>query len=121
MGGFRIGFVTGVATGFVLGTRAGRERYEQIMKAARTVAGHPVVQQAAGTLQAQATGIASTAAKKVSDGVPKAARGASKKIGERVRSARRGDAGGKDQPAHGAAANGTWPPVRPASRGQADG
>ena len=36
-----IGFVAVLATGYVLGTKAGRERYEQIASAARAVAGHP--------------------------------------------------------------------------------
>ena len=66
---YRISFVTGFAAGYVLGTRAGRERYEQIMKAARTVAGNPTVQQAAGAVQAQASELASTAGSKLSDGV----------------------------------------------------
>jgi len=36
-----IGIVAVLATGYVLGTKAGRERYEQIMGTARAVAGHP--------------------------------------------------------------------------------
>lgn len=36
-----IGFVAVLATGYVLGTKAGRERYEQIAGAARALAGHP--------------------------------------------------------------------------------
>ena len=36
-----IGFVAVLATGYVLGTKAGRERYEQIAGTARAVAGHP--------------------------------------------------------------------------------
>lgn len=36
-----IGFVAVLATGYVLGTKAGRERYEQIVGAARAVASHP--------------------------------------------------------------------------------
>ena len=66
---YRISFVSGFAAGFVLGTRAGRERYEQIKKAARTVAENPTVQQAAGAVQAQASELASTAGSKLSDGV----------------------------------------------------
>lgn len=37
-----IGLVVVGAAGYVLGTKAGRARYEQISKAARTVAGSPV-------------------------------------------------------------------------------
>lgn len=36
-----IGFVAVLATGYVLGTKAGRERYEQIVGTARAVASHP--------------------------------------------------------------------------------
>ncbi|NGO73548.1 YtxH domain-containing protein [Streptomyces boncukensis] len=40
---YRLTFVTGVAVGYVLGTRAGRERYEQLVKAARRVCENPAV------------------------------------------------------------------------------
>jgi hypothetical protein len=69
MHGYRISFLSGLATGYVLGTRAGRERYEQLKKAARTVADNPTVQQAAGAVQAQATGLVTAAGTKLSDGV----------------------------------------------------
>jgi hypothetical protein len=36
-----IGIVAVLATGYVLGTKAGRERYEQIAATARAVVGHP--------------------------------------------------------------------------------
>ena len=36
-----IGFVAVLATGYVLGTKAGRERYEQIVGTARAVVSHP--------------------------------------------------------------------------------
>lgn len=48
-------FLGGVAVGFVLGTRAGRERYEQLANTTRRVWDHPTVQEAAGVMQAQAT------------------------------------------------------------------
>jgi hypothetical protein len=35
MGRFRIGLFLGMAIGYVLGTRAGRERYEQISRTAK--------------------------------------------------------------------------------------
>jgi hypothetical protein len=70
MGKMRFSFLAGLATGYVLGTRAGRERYEQIMRAARTLAENPTVQQAAGAVQAQATGLASQAGSKITDRVP---------------------------------------------------
>ncbi|MCY1143769.1 hypothetical protein OWR29_37705 [Actinoplanes sp. Pm04-4] len=36
-------FAAGLAVGYVLGSRAGREKYEQIVAAARKVQGHPTV------------------------------------------------------------------------------
>lgn len=40
----KIAFVLGAAVGYVLGTRAGRERYEQIKRGAQTVWNTPPVQ-----------------------------------------------------------------------------
>jgi uncharacterized protein YjbJ (UPF0337 family) len=61
----RVTFLAGLATGYVIGARAGRERYEQMKKLARRAADHPAVQQAAGAAAAQATGLAKTARAKV--------------------------------------------------------
>jgi hypothetical protein len=41
------------AAGYVLGARAGRERYEQIVRLGRRVAGSQTVQSTAGLVQAQ--------------------------------------------------------------------
>jgi hypothetical protein len=46
-------FVLGAAVGYVLGAKAGRERYEQIMRAYRKLADHPAVQGAAGIARAK--------------------------------------------------------------------
>jgi hypothetical protein len=48
-------FLGGLAAGFVLGSRAGREKYEEIRANAKKVWEHPTVQEAAGVAQAQAT------------------------------------------------------------------
>ena len=64
---YRFVFFTGLGIGFVLGTKAGRERYEQMRKLARQVADSPAVQQAAGALQAQAAGYAKAAGGKVAN------------------------------------------------------
>ncbi len=48
-------FIGGLATGFVLGARAGREKYEELVLKGRKVLDHPTVQEAAGVAQAQAT------------------------------------------------------------------
>ncbi|MFL6110860.1 MAG: hypothetical protein ACJ786_05860 [Catenulispora sp.] len=47
-------FLTGLAAGFVLGSRAGREKYEEIRDGAKKVWESPSVQEAAGVAQAQA-------------------------------------------------------------------
>ncbi|MCN9239595.1 YtxH domain-containing protein [Streptomyces sp. RY43-2] len=44
---YRLTFFAGVALGYVLGTRAGRERYEQMKKSARQVAQNPAVRNTA--------------------------------------------------------------------------
>ncbi|HEX6075111.1 MAG TPA: hypothetical protein VFZ32_07600 [Micromonosporaceae bacterium] len=53
-------FLVGVAIGYVLGSRAGRERYEQIVRAAERVKANPTVQEAAGMVQAQTTRLVNT-------------------------------------------------------------
>ena len=78
---YRIAFLSGAAVGFVVGARAGRERYEQLKKLARSAADNPAVQQAAGALQAQAAELANNTRQKVTDqvrdrvpGMPKSAK-----------------------------------------------
>jgi hypothetical protein len=48
-------FLVGAAVGYVLGAKAGRERYEQIVSVARKVTGSQTVQSTAGVLQGQIT------------------------------------------------------------------
>jgi hypothetical protein len=60
-------FLAGVGVGYVLGARAGRERYEQLVRVARKVRENPTVQETAGILQAQAGGLVSTAKDSVTD------------------------------------------------------
>lgn len=60
-------FLGGVAVGFVLGTRAGRERYEQLVSAARQLREHPTVQEAAGVVQAQANRVYAEGKEAVTD------------------------------------------------------
>ncbi|HEX2902925.1 MAG TPA: hypothetical protein VHO01_05660, partial [Jatrophihabitans sp.] len=52
-GGMKPSFLLGVAVGYVLGTRAGRERYEDLVAIARRVAGSQTIQATAGVVQAQ--------------------------------------------------------------------
>jgi hypothetical protein len=46
-------FLLGVATGYVLGSRAGRQRYDQIVRTYRRLADHPMAQGAAGIIRAK--------------------------------------------------------------------
>lgn len=46
-------YLAAAAIGYVLGSRAGRARYEQIRRGYRKVADHPAVQSAAGVARAK--------------------------------------------------------------------
>jgi hypothetical protein len=60
-------FIFGALVGYVLGARAGRERYEDIVAVARRVAGSQTIQATAGVLQAQAAEAAGRAKDRVID------------------------------------------------------
>ncbi len=68
---YRVTFVAGFAAGYVLGARAGRERYEQIRRLSQRATGNPVVQKAAGTVSSKATELGKTAKDKASEKMPK--------------------------------------------------
>jgi hypothetical protein len=59
---FKSGLTIGIALGYVLGARAGRDRYEQIKRGAVAARNHPAVaqlgQQATGLTDLLRTGIA---------------------------------------------------------------
>jgi hypothetical protein len=63
----KLSMAVGFAAGYVLGAKAGRQRYEQIAEVARRVKDHPTVQSAAGVLGAQATDLAHRARGKARD------------------------------------------------------
>jgi hypothetical protein len=69
----RITFLAGLAAGFVAGTRAGRERYEQMVKLGRKAVEHPAVQQAGRAAGAKATELSKAAGQKAADRMPKVA------------------------------------------------
>lgn len=46
-------FLLGAAVGYVLGARAGHERYEQLLRTYQRIADHPAVQGAAGVVRAR--------------------------------------------------------------------
>ncbi|MFE7855793.1 YtxH domain-containing protein [Streptomyces sp. NPDC057403] len=66
---YKLTFVVGLALGYVLGTRAGRERYEQLKKSARQVAQNPAVRNTAETAAQQGRQFAGKAYHVVSDKV----------------------------------------------------
>jgi hypothetical protein len=78
---YRFVFIVGLGVGFVLGARAGRERYEQLVKLTRKAKDSPAVQQAAGAVQAQAAGLVKTTKGKVAERVPKLTESARSKAG----------------------------------------
>ncbi|MEY2244269.1 YtxH domain-containing protein [Streptomyces sp. NBC_00659] len=88
---YRLTFVAGLALGYVLGTRAGRERYEQLKKSMRQVAQNPAVRNTAETAAHQGREIAGkalhTVSEKVGDRVPDS-------VTDRVRSLRERNAAG---------------------------
>jgi hypothetical protein len=68
---YRATFIAGFAVGFIAGARAGRERYEQIVKASRKVAEHPAVQKATRAAGAKATELTKVARDKAAERMPK--------------------------------------------------
>ncbi|RLV08606.1 hypothetical protein CTZ27_07420 [Streptomyces griseocarneus] len=91
---YRLTFVIGAAVGYVLGARAGRERYEQLRKGAQRVAQNPAVrntvESAAQNGRAIASKVFEKAADRVGDRLPPA-------VGERVRSLREQRAADEDE------------------------
>ncbi|NEY35566.1 YtxH domain-containing protein [Streptomyces sp. PRKS01-65] len=89
---YRLTFVVGLAVGYVLGTRAGRERYEQLKKSARRVSQNPAVRNTAETAAQQGRQFADKAyhavSDKVGDRMPDS-------VGQRVRSLRERSANGR--------------------------
>jgi hypothetical protein len=75
----KLWFLGGLAAGFVLGARAGREKYEEIVSTARKVKEHPTVQEARGVVQEQANRLMSEGKDKLSQ-----SRFAETKVGERL-------------------------------------
>ena len=95
-------FITGLAAGFVLGSRAGREKYEEITANAKKVWEHPTVQEAAGVAQAQANKLYTEGKDKLNQS----------KIGEKLQSASTGST--TSDPTLTSSTVGTW--ICPTSR-----
>jgi hypothetical protein len=63
----KLSFLAGLGTGYVLGAKAGTQRYDEIVTKARELAGMPGVQEAASTLSAAAGSAAEKARAKVEE------------------------------------------------------
>ncbi len=96
----RLVFIVGLGIGFVLGARAGRERYEQLRKLARKVADSPAFQQAAGAVQAQAMDLAKAARGKLADRAGTARARVGEALHDRVPGLRDRDANGQAREGH---------------------
>ncbi|MFE3325001.1 YtxH domain-containing protein [Streptomyces sp. NPDC059176] len=90
---YRLTFIAGLALGYVLGTRAGRERYEQLKKSAREFAQNPAVRNAAESAAQTGREVAGKAyhavSDKVGDRMPES-------VAQRVRSLRVRSQGAED-------------------------
>ncbi|GHH33638.1 YtxH domain-containing protein [Streptomyces candidus] len=90
---YRLTFVAGLALGYVFGTRAGRERYEQIRKSAQRFAQNPAVrnsaESAAQTGREFAGKALHTVSDKMGDRVPES-------VAQRVRALRERAQSGED-------------------------
>jgi hypothetical protein len=75
----KLWFLGGLAAGFVLGARAGREKYEEIVETARKFREHPTVQEARGVVQEQTTRLVSEGKDRLSN-----SKFAETKVGERL-------------------------------------
>ncbi len=85
---YRLTFITGAAVGYVLGARAGRERYEQLRKTARGISQNPAVrntvESAGQNGRALAVKAAGTMAAKVGGRLPEAVTGRVRYLRERA-------------------------------------
>ncbi|MDT0439449.1 MULTISPECIES: hypothetical protein [Streptomyces] len=92
---YKLTFVSGLALGYVLGTRAGRERYEQLKKSARQVAQNPAVRNTAESAAQQGRHFAGKAyhvvSERVGDRVPDSVTQRVRSLRERGRTATTAD------------------------------
>ena len=66
----KLSFIAGFGAGYVLGARAGRERYEQIRKAWENAKDDPRLQGLAGMAQARADAVMLSVKAKMGSGTP---------------------------------------------------
>jgi hypothetical protein len=87
-------FLGGLAAGFVIGARAGREKYDELVQTAKKVKESPTVQEAAGVVQEQANRLYHESKGKVTDKLANS-RFAETNFGQRVLSTTDTEAGAK--------------------------
>ncbi|MGV9311379.1 YtxH domain-containing protein [Streptomyces sp. NPDC003691] len=90
---YKLTFLAGLGVGYVLGTRAGRERYEQLRKSVRELSQNPAVRNAAESAAQNGRDLAGKALHVVSDKVGDKVPGS---VAERVRSLRERGQHGED-------------------------
>jgi hypothetical protein len=92
---YRLTFLAGLALGYVLGTRAGRERYEQLKNSAQRIARNPAVRNTAETAAQQGRAYAGkafhTVSDKVGDHVPESVAHRVRSLRDRTADGRAGD------------------------------
>jgi hypothetical protein len=101
----RVTFLVGFAVGFVAGARAGRERYEQMVKLGRKAAESPAVRKATRAAGDKAAGLTKAAGQKAAERMPKITETA-KSGASKVRGRLPGRSSSDDEPT---GANGTRP------------
>ena len=84
---YKATFLIGLAIGFVAGTRAGRERYEQMKTLAQKVVGSPAVHNATRAAGEKATELTKVAKDKAATRVPRlteTAKNSASKVRDRI-------------------------------------
>ncbi|MEU5974134.1 YtxH domain-containing protein [Streptomyces sp. NPDC047315] len=90
---YKLTFVVGLAIGYVIGTRAGRERYEQMKKSVREFSQNPAVRNAAEAAAHNGRQVAGRAFHVVSD---KVGEHVPESVAARVRTLRERTGNGED-------------------------
>ena len=80
----KLGIAVGLAAGYVLGTRAGRERYQQLTASAKRLADDPSVQR----LQEELNGLFGSARERVADTASTTVHRVSDQAADKVQQAR---------------------------------
>ena len=82
----KLGIAVGLAAGYVLGTRAGRERYQQLTASAKRLADDPSVKR----LQEELNGLFGSAKQRVVDSTSTTVQRVSDQAADKVQQARQG-------------------------------